>query len=330
MLTGKYPNIDNPTWLKDLPEEYIQGLRSYFPPSMKNADKIAIQARDDMWRIYNGLPQKHSTFIKTGNNTYAVDLDRINTMSEGTFKPLLLRNGVIPDYITSAGGHVQSKITPLAQQGYNEYGIQTITDLADFQPFSRPTDKISVRFPIIKKTSDAYNKFRIGISDKVKGIADRISYDNKAIKKFLATPEGVQFYDDGVFFPDMFPSRFYNMGQAINRFSERIAPKKTIADRIDNYFSDFEIGKISGGKPFLMKTEVPYTTTSDFSNPSLPTIRTSYGFIPEEYRLLPEEVFFYKYNKPTHIINNTEPTIQHLDNLINNTANKQKHERFQN
>lgn len=333
MLTGKYPDIDNPIWLKDLPEEYIQGLRAYFSPSMKNVDEIAIQARDDMWRIYNGLPQKHNTFIKKGDDTYAIDLDRINTMSEGTFTPRLLRNGVIPDYVTSAGGNVQSTITPLASQGGREYGIQTITDLADFQPFSRPTDKISVRLPIIKRVSDSYNKFRTGISDKVKDIADRISYDDKAIKEFLATPEGSQLAEYGVFFPDMFPSRFYNMGQSINRFAERITPKKTIADRIDNYFSDFEIGRISGGKPFLMETKVPYTYTTTleaFSDSSLPIFRTSYGFIPEENRILPTEVLYYKHNKPLHVINNTEPTIQHLDNLINNTANKQKHERFQN
>lgn len=331
MLTGKYPDIDNPIWLKDLPEEYIQELRKYFSPFMKNTDKIAIQARDDMWRIYNGLPQKYGTFIKTGDNTYAIDLDRINTISEGTFHPMGLKDGVIPDYITSAGGNVQSTITPLASQDGREYGIQTITDLADFQPFSRPTDKISVRLPIIKRISDSYNKFRTGISDKVKDIANRISYDDKAIKEFLATPEGSQLAEYGVFFPDMFPSRFYNIGQSINRFAERIVPKKTIADKIDNYFSDFEIGKISGGKPFLMETKVPYTSTlEDFSQYLRPTIRTSYGFVPEEYRILPPEVLYYKHNKPLHVINNTESTIQHLDNLINNTANKQKHERFQN
>lgn len=40
----------------------------------------AIAGREDAFRIYNRLPQKHGLFIKNDNGTYAYNFDKLSEM----------------------------------------------------------------------------------------------------------------------------------------------------------------------------------------------------------------------------------------------------------
>lgn len=313
ILKGNNADIEHPKWgMSELGEE----LKSYIPETVHNRELIASQTRDDAWRIYNGLKPKYNMYIKNSDGTYSYNMDKINEMSRGTFKPVTDMYSNPFDYVTGAGGGLTKyENKNLATQGLKTYGIQTIEDVWDLHPFSRPSDLISKRIPIIEKPFKTYNRMAVTLSSKIKKVSNNLKYNNKDIKNYLSNADE---YTVETFDPEMFPRNnlSYNVGEKLDKIAKSIQPSKQPweykpAQKINNYGKTLEAGKILGGKPFKMRTEIPYTQfEKKLDNPievdtqkSIPIkivglTDTGYGFIPNEGMLLPTKVLRYKHGIP--------------------------------
>lgn len=298
ILKGEDADVNHPKW--DL-KKLGNSVQDYIPETVKNRGIIAAYTRDDAWRIYNGLEPKYGMYLKNPDGTYSYNMDRINELSENTFRPILDMSGVHPyDYVTSSGGGLTKfENKPLTSQNMKTYGVQTIEDIWDLHPFSRANNLISKRFPIIETPFIAYNKIRTNISNNLKNIGDDFKYDSKSIKSYL---KQANEYEQEMFDPEMFPKygTSYNIGTTINKIADFIKPSKQYWEysplkNLNNYGKNLEAGKILGGKPFMMRTEIPYTSEFKIDN-TLKNIQgnTQYGFIPNNGILLPSEVQLYK------------------------------------
>lgn len=345
ILKGSDADIEHPKWSLDEVGSLVEG---YIPETVKNRKIIASQTRDDAWRIYNGLKPKYDMYIKNPDGTYSYNMDKIMEMSEGTFKPVLNMGSTPYDYITSAGGGLtRFENAVLSRQDFpslnvdRTYGVQHIEDIWDLHPLSRQTDLISRRLPILESPFKAYNRITSHISGKIKGLSDNFKYDNKQIKNYL---DKASEFELEMFDPEMFPRSqpFYNIGNAIKRVSDFISPSKQPQQygpirKLNEYGKTLEAGKILGGKPFKMSTDIPYTKSIKFPNKMKeitipgndepikikPSAEIDYGFIPDEHLLLPSKVMLYKSGiKPSSFNFNQNINSDIVSNIINNNHTK--------
>lgn len=330
ILKGEDANVNHPKWnLKELGNS----VQEYIPETVKNRDIIAAYTRDDAWRLYNGLEPKYGMYLKNTDGTYSYNMNRINELSENTFQPILnMSDEIHPyDYVTSAGGGLTKfENKPLATQNTKTYGVQTIEDVWDLHPFNRTQDLISKRFPIIESPFIAYNKIRTNISDNLKKVGNGFKYDSKSIKNYLKTANE---YEQEMLDPEMFPrsNMNYNIGTTINKIANFIEPSKQYWEysplkNLNNYGKNLEAGKILGGKPFMMRTEIPYTSEIKIDDSFNAHKNAQYGFIPYHDILLPLEVQLYKkgvkdFNK---IQNNYINSNLDLNNVLLNPINTNK------
>lgn len=79
-LSDRKVDINNPEWdlTDDAPilADYISRLGA----GEEARKATAIAGREDAFRIYNRLPQKHGLFIKNDNGTYAYNFDKLSEM----------------------------------------------------------------------------------------------------------------------------------------------------------------------------------------------------------------------------------------------------------
>lgn len=299
MLKGEDADIQHPKWSID---ELGKSLIDYLGPDVKNAHLIAGYTRDDAWRIYNGLKPKYGMYIKNADGTYSYDLKKINELSDNTFRPEIdYEKGAHYDYVTGAGGGLTKyENKDIAEQGAKTYGVQTIEDIWDLHPFSRPSDVITKRLTALETPFKLYNRVRNAGATSLKKLANRFKYDDKQISDYL---KSASEYEQEMFDPDMFPrsERSYIIGETINKIADKIIPKKQYYEysplvKLNKTLKQFEVGSVSGGKPFKMHTEIPYTKTMNFSDINKPTINVDYGFIQNDGLLFPTEVYQYEKN----------------------------------
>lgn len=340
ILKGKDADINHPKWTL---EQLGDRVKEYIPSTVKNREVIASRTRDDAWRIYNGLEPKHGMYIKNSDGTYSYNMDKINELSENTFKPIMHMNPAPYDYVTSAGGGLtkfENKVIDTQSQlglgTSRTYGIQHIEDIWDLHPFSGPDDLISRRIPLIELPFKSYDKAANSLSLRLGKLSNNFKYDNKQIKKYL---DKSTEYEHGMFDPEMFPrsNTSYKIGEVIGNISNKIKPTKQYWEysplkRLNEYGKNLEAGKILGGKPFKMSTDIPYTEyTEVLENPvtlNLPSLKSpikvlaqskvDYGFVLQDGVLLPSKVLLY----PGQISFDSSKlhNIKISKNIINNRA----------
>ena len=209
----------------------------YITPGTENAAKIADEARLDAWAIYNGLEPQYGTYIKNADGTYSYDLARIRRISNDTWNPaytpdnipfnIKLSAGNGQDFVTGAGGG----LTDFRILGTDTHGngIMRIEDVWDLHPFSRSSDVLSKR--IQKKLFPNWEeKFANPMFEKASRVLDwGLSHNSKRIE---------------------------NLGNKMFDASDK--PLFGLLEKIDDKMKNFEVGKLTGGKPFKMSTNIKY------------------------------------------------------------------------
>lgn len=213
---------ETPNW--DDNSEWAGG---YVPLELENRQIIARKGREDALRIYLGLEPKNNYYIKNADGTYSYNLAKIKEDSNETFKPILSAkpneapNNV--DYITGAHGGLHSNKIHIND---DKSGIQTITDIYDLNPFSR--QDLLLGRQLSRDLNDKIQKFRTKLFDK--GIVGG-HYPGSRIVSILEN-------------------------NTLNKFRNR-----EHFSWLNNIGKKLEVGFLLGGKPFTMKTQIPFDNT---------------------------------------------------------------------
>lgn len=250
MVQDNYVDLKNPKFYRDLvaqangvrPEFGYTETGSYMGKGIKNAGQIADEARLDAWAIHNRLEPQYGTYIKNPDGSYSYDMANIMKKSEGTWYPKSVpkkeQHGNGLDFVTGAGGG----LTDFRLIGEGDYGngLMHIEDLWDINPYSRRGDGLSNRmFP---------------------------NWDQKFGNKLWTKALNLEVY--GTEHPETTAGKLARKAaEKLYKASEK--PLLGLLSPIDNAMKKFEIGMITGGKPFLMKTDIPFhkspTFAADFS-----------------------------------------------------------------
>lgn len=269
IINERSVNIDHPKWNMDEAGRLV-GDAALYGRSTQSADvaqKIAGEARFDAWRLYNGLPQKYGTYVKNADGTYAYDLERIKQL-DPNFSPALENKY---DDITGAGGGLTlDKLDVINKDGNTTKVVRTIEDVWDLHPFSRVNDKFSAKINTALKEKIGSQKFRDAAQSFRTYMYNKGHWGYKPktligkMTHFLDSP--LNQYRTG------YRSNWTTLSDgSVVANPTPIAPTMDkIIDGITNnkvikYFSDklatLEAGKIIGGRPFTMHTEIPMTKT---------------------------------------------------------------------
>lgn len=280
MLSGVTPNVKREAaWVDDLRKElknkqigYLEGLWQKNPDA---AIEIFVRGRDEASRLYNQLPSRHNYYLRNADGSYRYNLDQIQKdwqtlsgekefpISQLDFYSEALKNaghhGV--DVITGAGGNLTGNEF-IARQSFGpigdkeEFGIKLIQDWQDAHPFRRSNRQFSnwLQKSVIDKKMD---KVRNWADSMYTSIYDTL---NKG-QDWGQSPLGEFWYN-------------WLGGRQLNQLRHADNPRlpgyhynKEAAEwvpgefwqKINSKMADFEVGSITGAKPFLMKTEIPYT-----------------------------------------------------------------------
>lgn len=309
VLSGKKADIDNPWWFNSESAKQLENY-AYVPDYiteiekreyLKQFGKHALEARADAWRMHNLIPQKFNTF--TENPRHPGSFTDIEGIRKLKWIPPQVQGEPQVDFVNSVGGNVGiPTITNLGagipDKGViaQNFGVTTTSDLFDLHPFSRTADKLRPR--IINPIWNNYIlKPTHKMTHKIYKAVDPLRYDVKAGNDWLsqANDMEVDFFD-----PDMFPKKGISryIGDVIAETTDKIndvvrLPKFKSLESIENRMSNLEVGDITGGKPFLVQYDIPWTSKTTYVNNlknHLGTERTerTLGFNSEN--ILPKQV----------------------------------------
>lgn len=272
MVKDNPVNLKYPKWYKDLVrnnngERPVLGYTNtggYLDPRVLNRGQIGDEARLDAWALYNGLDQQYGTYKKIRDGVYSYDMKNLMKKSEGTWRPhdhlsTPRYNGdhraFAYDEVTGAGGGLtDSRIVATDDKGNM---ILHIEDLNDYQPFSRSNSSLESRLKDRMEKSeaarrDAVQKFRVKMFDKgIFGLNQHNPIINKIddyLNQYRGGYKTIKNSDGTTSLVDN-PSPIYRIQNSIlNSDAFKQLNKKV---------KDFEIGTITGGKPFKMETDIP-------------------------------------------------------------------------
>lgn len=319
IASGKKADIDNPWWFNSSNAKRLQDY-AFVPDVVQGAEREqylqqfgehALEARADAWRMHNLIPQKFNTF--TPNPRHPGSFTDIEGIRRLKYLPPQIEGKAQIDFVNSVGGDVGvPEITnlgngiPDAGTQIKRFGITTTSDWFDLHPFSRESDKLIPRF--IKPIWNRYVAGPLRYDSKwMKKVADRLRYDNKEIKSYLEQIKDDAYAQD-MFDPDMFPTtgirrKIGDVFDSMSRsFSRAANPKFKFLKPLEEKMANLEVGDITGGKPFLIQYDIPFTTNVRFTSeaPGVVTEQVP-GFVSEN--LLPQSVFNWKHGVPTELPN---------------------------
>lgn len=281
IFSGKKANIENPTWAKN--SEIIKGMFeqfAYIPENLKKTPAInkyiqnfadhAYKARVDAWRMYNRLPQKYDTFTPNLKHPGTfTDVEGINTLK---FIPPQIPGRMQYDFVNGSGGYIGiPEIKSLGNKKlgkYNmEWGLTTTKDRFDLNPFERQEDRLSTRVRKVytKNISDLIYK----LTNKMRKISDNLQYDSEEINAYLAAHKDDPLIRE-IFEPDMFPNKSRikrGIGEWLYDLQWKLGKYQTYSDPkflkwLDNKVANIEVSDITGGKPFVVQYDIPWTKTT--------------------------------------------------------------------
>ena len=280
LLSGTSPNINNEAeWLttelrKDLIEngtDQFGYLSALFAKNKNAGIEIAARGRDDASRLYNGLPLRHNYYIQNADGSYSYNLAKIEDdwkkLSGEDYFPLRY-NDFYPESLATSGHHGKDVITGgggnLTGNAFigrvtvgnfpnkEEFAVKLIEDIQDVHPFRRNKNTFSkVLQNIIDKKIQKVQK---------KADSLYISILNKG-QDYGQSKIGKLWYDwirGEVLNKIRYSGQFRLPGTYYDKSTNDIAVNdfwKTVNAKMRN----FELGTLTGAKPFLMRTEVPTT-----------------------------------------------------------------------
>lgn len=197
----------------------------------------ASRFRDVAWRKYLGLPELDDLYIPNGDGTWSYNLNtakRIGRYNEVKPSYVTDTNGVVFDYVTGNGGNVKSTIRELGRHNVsnaktNRFAIQTLEDVWDLNPFGDLRN--IVKSKIRSKASNIYSALYNSL------------YKHKIPYNYLG-------------------------GRVLNKL--RYGDYENVLDAFVKPLSKiekFEVGPLLKGKPFTMRTNIPFTEIIDPTNP---------------------------------------------------------------
>lgn len=275
-------DIKNPKWLQDLKKEY--GKRPQYGGytkvgnvlSMENAGKIADEARQDAWALYNKLPQQHGTYIKNSDGTYSYNMEKILNDSYDSFDipyedlKRQIQEGLAPiDFVTGAGGRVRFDSAGRFTEEGDLVGNIFLEDVWDLHPFSRRGNKV------LSNQINKYLKDAIGTKKMREGVQNFREWMFNKGHWSIFNPEDRTLFGK-LLWPLDKHLNSYRIGAKVKKSKtpgqkDKIVEYTPIMDniidfittnklakKIDDKLSLFEVGSITGGKPFTMKTTIPF------------------------------------------------------------------------
>lgn len=219
MLKGVKADVSKPKWK-------IEGSfkETYLPQYDEEvANNIGTTFRDAAWKKYLGVSDGSPYYVKNKNGTWSYNLDEIDNLTKDGIKFEKWYSPtetpiVAPDFLTSAGGNLSLKVDRFNNNlgGIKDLKRYTFKDRWDLHPFSRENGTISKR---------------VGRS---MGLLKDHESVNEAVGNFVRN----------------------NLGNYIKPLKNFPDPKLKTIEKIDKFGRNFEIGKVIGGKPFDMETNV--------------------------------------------------------------------------
>lgn len=265
--------------------------------------------------MHNKLPQKYNTFIPSNTvlGAYQPNLRAIKDnpdIAKQLWKNIGPNPKVSPDglddwsgidIVNGAGGNVGDVyIDSFFGDPLNIRipfsGIMRYKDVWDLHPFSRKGDKF---------TNKVIRPFTLGVANRlsngVNAIGNRLYHlsmiDKQKTKAFReALKRGEQdaldvYADTGADFIYKWdaPKLAKNIRNATVKTSEAIfkgeekLTKSAPFRKLDNKMENFEVGDLTGGKPFTVVTEIPFHRPSglEIRNGKLYPARLRFGFDPD-------------------------------------------------
>lgn len=251
MLLEKRYN--KPIWETDMP---MLAKQMAFEGDPAGLSKYYAKTRQDAWRIYLGMQPQNGTYIKNADGTYSYSLDKM------------------ADAYSNADGVLLWNIMENTKNQKHDFIGQSHGGLWEAK---------STKIDEIKDGHDTYSFENIRIGDRwdlnpFERQGDRLISDRINSKIGQA---GFNYFN--------------HKGNvwAANKFNNVI--DKVLNNKLTNTFDDkiakFEVGKLLGGKPFYMQTDIPYTVKTsikldNFMNMSPDFYESSISFgrnIPEGY-----------------------------------------------
>ena len=308
IASGKKADIENAPWIKDT--DWEEMAKTYGVPA-----EDFKQARIDAWRMHNLLPQKYNTFAPSNTliGAYQPNLKAIKDnpdIAKQLWKNIGANPKISPDavgdwsgldIVNGAGGNVGDVYVenffgdPLnIRMPFS--GVMRYQDVWDLHPFSRKGDEF---------TNKVIRPMTLGIANRLAGGVNRIGnrlyhyamIDKQKTKAFReALKKGEQdaldvYVDTGENFvykwdtPDLakkIRNATIKTSEGILKGEEKLtssAPFKAI----DKKMKKFEVGNITGGKPFTVTTEIPFHRPSglEMRDGKLYPARLRFGFDEE-------------------------------------------------
>lgn len=270
IISGKKIDIENAPWINEL--DWDKEAMDYYIPT-----DYFKQARIDAWRMYNHLPQKYNTFIPSNTTIGAYQPNLQAIKNNPNIDKVLWHNlistrskGIAYDIVNGSGGRVGDiqidtfygdplKITEPST------GIMRYSDIWDLHPFSRKYDSFTDNIirPITSKI--AYN-----LAKKPRKLSSNLMWGNNSFHEPSKLTKTIA-------------NTLYNIGDNIEKGEEKLTSSK-LFKRLDDKMKKFEIGSITGGKPFKVVTEIPFhrPRSLEVRNGKLYPPRLRFGF-DEDY-----------------------------------------------
>lgn len=243
----------------------IENTPEYIDYALK-LSRLENKFRDAAFRKYLNLPERDPLYIANQDGTFSYNLPYIEQQyAKNGLKIDTANMNLGVDWITGNGGNLESTKNisfghGIGSDSSKTFSMQEMTDTWDLHPFRRAEDQLSKKYgDFVRKTADnIYTKLYYKLYDH-----------NKPFK-----------YISG-----------YNLlgGKQLNRirYSDKVPFQNTI-DKISKKLVNFEAGPVMGGKPFVMKTNIPLTRQFTLEGES-PVYRIQYGLNADN--ILPQAYF---------------------------------------
>lgn len=296
VASGKKADIENAPWIEQA--DWVEAAKEYGIPA-----EYFKQARIDAWRMHNRLPQKYNTFAPSNTVPGAYQPNLRAIIDNPDIDRLLNYNSLfLPvDIVNGSGGNVGNITLDTFFGDINDTskpysGVMKYKDVWDLHPFSREGGKF---------TDKAIRPVTINIADNLARSVNTIGnklyrsvmIDRKKTKAFRkAIKRGEQdaldaYYDSG-------DNAVYKMDESkLAEFihNATIKARKAIYEKeqkltgsnlfkkLDKKLENFEVGDITGGKPFTVVTEIPFHRPAglELINGRLGSSRLRFGFDPD-------------------------------------------------
>lgn len=305
ILSGKKADIDNAPWIKNT--DWEEMAKDYGIPA-----EYFKQARIDAWRMHNLLPQKYDTFAPSNTviGAYQPNLRAIQdnpTVAKQLWKNIGPNPKVSPDgfgnwsgtdIVNGAGGNVGDVYIdsffgdPLnIRMPFS--GVMRYQDVWDLHPFSRKDDKFTnkvirpLTLGLANKLSKGVNNvgnrlYHLAMVDKQKTKAFREAIkrgEQDALDAYMDTGEDVIYKWDSPKLAETIHNATVKTSDAIFK-GERKLTKSAPFRKLDKKMEKFEVGDLTGGKPFTVVTEIPFHRPSglELRDGKLYPARLKYGF----------------------------------------------------